>query len=115
MTVVSQRTYVDLPGAPPVQYYPDEMGDAIPPGGARWQLLVDSAGYPEGSSADLALEYQYDGMWLQDTIVGGFELGSVNWLRSSIGAMAMPYPSHARVRVDRLDAGTLASVTLEIL
>lgn len=123
MTVVSHRTNVSVPTTPPTHYYPNQTGDAIPAGGLHWSLAIDSSGYPAGSSADLAVEYEYSGVWQQDVVVTGFTLGSytdrhgtttINTIASSIGVNANPYPSNGRIRIDRIDAGTIASITLSV-
>lgn len=124
MTVVSQRTNVAVPTTPPTHFYPNSNGDAIPAGGLRWQVTVVSSLYPQGSSADLTVQYQYSGVWQDDASVGGFTLGqyndkngnptNTNTLSSQIGVTANPYPDRGRIRIDRIDSGTLDSVTLEV-
>lgn len=123
MTVVSQRTNVVVPVSPPTHFYPNATGDAIPAGGLSWTLAVDSSGYSPGDTADLAIEYQYSGVWVQDVAVGGFTLGtftgksgptSINTINSSIGINANPYPARGRIRIDRMPAGTVASITLSV-
>ncbi len=120
---VFHATNVVVPAAPPTFWAPSTAGSAVPSGGLQWQLLIDSAGYAAGSSADLTVEYQYSGVWVSDVSAGGFSLGTisslhgpttVNSLASSIGVRANPYPARVRLRVDRIPAGTLASITVNI-
>jgi len=125
MTVVSVRTNVVVPAVPPSIFYPNSTGDAVPAGGTSWKLTVDSALFSAGSTADLTVQYQYAGVWVDDAGVGGFTLGprtdvktglttTLNNLTSSIGSNANPYPDRGRIRVDSCPAGTISSITLEI-
>jgi hypothetical protein len=124
VTVVSQRTNVNVPVSPPVHFYPNSNGDPIPAGGVRWRVTVDSASYAAGSTADFTVQYQYNGVWQDDAGVGGFTLGSrtdklgntvtTNTLSSQIGVTATPYPDRGRIQIDSMPAGTVDSITLEI-
>lgn len=117
-------TNVHVAAAPPTVFLPSSNGAVVPVGGLSWQLAVTSSLYAAGSAADMAIEYEYSGVWRQDVAVGGFTLGpytdrhgnvtSTNFVNSSIGSNANPYPSNVRLRVDSIPAGTLDSVTLTI-
>lgn len=116
-------TNVVVPAAPPTVFAPNSSGAAVPAGGISWTLLVDSAGYSAGSSADMTVQYQYGGVWTDDVGVTGFTLGTftgktgpttVNSVNSSIGISANPYPSNVRLKIDRIPAGTIASITVNV-
>lgn len=122
-TKVLEANDITIPAAPPTFYVPDANGNRVPNGGATYELVVVSSLYPAGSEGMVAVEFEYDTGWAQDATAtmglgphpafGRIPANTASF-GTSIGNNANPYPSHVRLRVDSVPAGTLDSVTITI-
>jgi hypothetical protein len=120
---VSHRINVPVTAAPPSYFVPNATGDPVPSGAASWNIVVDSPAYASGLSADFAIEGLRGGVWVQETITKGFGLGSfinddtklATTINTSVVGPFPDAPTMMRLRMDRIPAGVLASITINRL
>ena len=125
LTQILSAQNVAIAAAPPSEFLPDSNGIVLTSTAALgYQVETNSPGYSSGSSADLFVEVRLKAgnVWKQVGGAGGYTLGqyidsdshlSVTTNHFSFTAQAgLRGHTRARVRVDRVPAGTIATVTV---
>lgn len=129
-TVVLNQANVPAPAAPPTYYVLDANGGVVPAGQKRWLAEIETAGLPPGQLLGaIYLEYQKNGVWVQDAGAPNLRTGlqgrrldtTVASFGSSIGAydsfgnLVGPYPTRYRFRVEQCPGYVLPNLKLTLI